>query len=137
VLTPASIPDLEARFRPLSAAESAVADALLQDAWAIMRAQVPSLESRLLGGSLDLFAVVAVQTAMVLRVLRNPNGVRQWSVDDYSETRDTALSSGALYLDPAEADLLAGRASSSLPRAASVSTAPEVECHPASYRVLW
>jgi hypothetical protein len=47
---------------------------------------------------------------MALRVLRNPNGVRQWSVDDYSETRDSALSAGSLYVSDDEAALLSGTA---------------------------
>lgn len=112
--------DLADRWRPLTATEEPVAQALLDDAWAILSQQLPDIEDRLTAGSLSELLVVAVESAMVLRVLRNPNGVRQWSVDDYSETRDSALSAGALYLSPEELDLLSGRSKVRRSRAFSV-----------------
>jgi hypothetical protein len=66
-----------------------------------------------------------VVSSMVLRVLRNPNGVRSWSVDDYSETRDNAVSAGVLYALPNEVDLLTGRANPKRRGAFSVGAARE------------
>lgn len=109
---PVLVSDLEARFRALTDAEEPVAQALLDDAWAILLTVIPDLEDRITAGSTSEALVVSVMSAMVLRVLRNPNGVRQWSVDDYSETRDSALSAGLLYASPDEVRLLNGRASS-------------------------
>jgi hypothetical protein len=111
VPNPVIIADLEARFRPLVGSEVDAAQALLDDAWATLLAVLPDLEARMAAGTTSDSLVVSVVSAMVLRVLRNPNGVRSWSVDDYSETRDSALSAGALYVSPEEVQLLAGKAS--------------------------
>jgi hypothetical protein len=50
--------------------------------------------------------LIQVQCAMVLRVLNNPDGKYEESGDDYSYKRDSAVSTGALYLSDAEALLL-------------------------------
>lgn len=114
------ISDLEARFRPLTDAETPVAQALLADAWAVLVTVVPDLEARLASGSTSYSLLTSVVSSMVLRVLRNPNGVRSWSVDDYSETRDNSVSAGSLYVSPEEVALLTGRASSARRGAFSV-----------------
>jgi hypothetical protein len=106
VPNPVVVADLEARFRSLTDDEQTVAQALLDDAWAILLGQKPNLDAQMAAGDVAEELVRFVVAAMVLRVLRNPNGVRQWSVDDYSETRDAALSAGALYLSPDELGLL-------------------------------
>jgi hypothetical protein len=103
---PVVVPDLEARFRPLTDDEGAIAQALLDDAWAILLTQKPNLDAQLTAGDIAPEIVTFVVSAMVLRVLRNPNGVRQWSVGDYSETRDNTISGGSLYLTPDELGLL-------------------------------
>jgi len=101
---PAIYTDLEARWRPLSVAEQTVATALLADAWQIMLSRVPFLSSRLdivppaAAAELSVDLVTAVECAMVLRVLKNPDGKRQESIDDYSWMRDNAVSAGLLYL---------------------------------------
>lgn len=103
---PVQIADLEARWRPLTAAEATVAASLLEDAWQILLARVPLMQSRMDATTLDPALVVAVESAMVLRVLRNPDGKRQESIDDYSWTRDNAVSAGLLYVTDDEAVLL-------------------------------
>ena len=105
---PTQIIDLEARFRPLTDPEKANATAWLTDAWAIVLSSVPDLENRIAAGQPSEPLVRSVVTAMVIRVLRNPDAIRQWAVDDASFTRDTALSAGALYLSPDELGLLTG-----------------------------
>lgn len=108
---PVIVADLEARFRSLSGDEQEVAQALIDDAWAIALAHVPDLDARMASGALSPDVARFVITAMALRVLRNPNGIRSWSVDDYSETRDSALSAGSLYASPDEVALLRGTVS--------------------------
>ena len=103
---PADLTDLESRFRPLSADEATFANALLDDAWAILLSQRPNLEAQIDAGTVPEGVATFVLSAMVLRVLRNPNGVKQWSVDDYSETRDSSLAAGSLYVSPEELGLL-------------------------------
>jgi Phage protein Gp19/Gp15/Gp42 len=110
---PAQISDLEARWRPLTSPETVVAQSLLEDAWQILLARVALLQSRLdvvppaTEPALDPALVVAVESAMVLRVLRNPDGKRQESIDDYSWTRDNAVSAGLLYATDDELAMLA------------------------------
>lgn len=109
---PVNVADLEARFRPLTDAETPVAQALLDDAWAILLTRRPALEQQITDEEVSEGLVRAVVAAMVLRVLRNPNGVRQWSVDDYSETRDNSVSGGFLYVSDDELGLLNGGSTS-------------------------
>jgi hypothetical protein len=100
VPNPVVTADIEARFRTLTDAEENTAQALIDDAWAVLLMMVPDIEDRMTAGTTSTEAVVFVMSAMVLRVLRNPNGVRSWSVDDYSETRDNSLAAGSLYASP-------------------------------------
>ena len=51
--------------------------------------------------------VVRVLSSAVIRVLKNPDGKRQESIDDYSWTRDNAVSAGVLYFTDAELNDLA------------------------------
>lgn len=104
---PVTTSDLEARWRTFTAEESGVAAALLDDAWAILLARDATIDTRLTAGTLDAALVRAVVSAMVLRVMRNPDGKRQESIDDYSWTRDEALSAGSLYVSDDELALLA------------------------------
>ena len=99
---PVVIADIEARWRPLSAAEQDVAQSFIDDAWAVVLSQVPGVETRMTAETLSVDLVVKVVSAMVLRILKNPDGLRQWSVDDASFTRDQALSAGLLYLADSE-----------------------------------
>jgi hypothetical protein len=115
----ATIEDIEARWRPLTQSEAVNADAWLNDAAVLIRRRVPNITDRLED---DDYAqtVTSINAAMVLRVLRNPEGLRQVSVGDASYTRDQALSAGALYLTKDEADQLgavsgAGRAFTVIP----------------------
>lgn len=89
------------------AADTAVAR-LIDKAEARILAQVPSIPGRVEAGTLDADLVGGVVEDMVLRVVSNPRGIRTVSIDDYQETVDKALSSGALYLTPEEVALLAG-----------------------------
>ena len=108
-MNPVSIPDLEARFRPLSDAEKTVAQAWLDDAWEEVQARIPNVTQRLNEGTLSEGLLRKVISAMVVRVLRNPDAVKSWAVDDYSQTRDAAIAAGALYLSDDETALLRGQ----------------------------
>lgn len=101
---PASIQDVIDRFeRPLSDQETRAGAKWLDDAWSIVRRNVPGVQARMnltedQPGYLDTEDVIRVLSWMVIRVLRNPEALRQWSDDTYNQTVDTALSSGLLYL---------------------------------------
>lgn len=104
---PASTDDLVARWRPLSTQEQTNGQTFLDDAWRILKRRIPTLEADI-ATDVDLSAeVVRVECQAVLRVLRNPDGKRQESIDDYSWTRDQAVSAGLLYFTDEEIDALA------------------------------
>jgi len=108
---PATVADIEARWRPLTAQETINAEALLDDAWAMLLSRRPNLEADITAGTVSEENVVRVICAVVLRVLRNPGGLLEEKVDDYSYRRDAATSTGGLYITDDElADLTPGRA---------------------------
>jgi hypothetical protein len=101
----ATVEDIEARWRSLTHTETVNTQEWLDDAAALIRRRVAGIDTKLED---DDYArtVTAINAAMVLRVLRNPDGLRQVSLGDASYTRDTTLSAGALYLTKDEADQL-------------------------------
>jgi len=102
------VSDLEARWRPLTVAETVVATVMINDAMTLLTVRRPTLLADVTAGLVTQESVVFVVSAMVLRVLKNPESKRQESIDDYSWTRDTAVSSGALYVSDDELRLLTG-----------------------------
>jgi hypothetical protein len=107
---PATTADIEARWRPLSAAEQVVAATRLDDAWRKLKRDIPDLEARMVGNA-DLTAdVVRVLSDAVIRVLQNPEGIRRGTVslDDASRTFDFGGDStrvGLYFTDDEYADL--------------------------------
>ena len=101
---PATTADLEARWRPLSDQEKINGQTFLEDAWRLLRRRIQTIEADIAAdtsGDLQADAVRVLATA-VLRVMKNPDGIRQESVDDYSWTRDQAVSAGLLYISDDE-----------------------------------
>jgi Phage protein Gp19/Gp15/Gp42 len=106
---PATIDDVEARFRPLTPAEQVVAETFLDDAWWLLLGRLPNLEANLDAGTVSTENAVRVVASMVVRVLRNPDGKVEESIDDYRYRRDALVSSGALHVTDDElADLTPG-----------------------------
>lgn len=104
---PAIVDDLVSRsFRPLSDGEQDVGETLLDDAWVLILASFPSAEDRITTDANYRSIVVQVQCAMVLRVIKNPDGLLSEQIDDYQYRRDSAVSAGALYISDAERVLL-------------------------------
>jgi len=106
---PATISDIEERFRPLTAAETVNAVAYLDDAWWMLTGRLPALEANITAGTVKVGNVVRVVSAMVIRILRNPDGKLEESIDDYRYRRDALISSGSLHVTGDElADLTPG-----------------------------
>jgi hypothetical protein len=97
---PVTPSDIEDRWRPLTERETINADALLEDAWALLTGpnKRPTLEADMAAGTVASGNVVRVVSAMVLRVLKNPEGKLEESIDDYRYRRDALVSSGALHV---------------------------------------
>lgn len=108
----ATTADVAARWRPLTAEETTVATALLTDASAVLRARVATLDERVASGDLPAALVVAVCSQMVLRVLRNRDGLVTEQIDDYGYRRADGAADGRLYVTRDELDLLTEAASS-------------------------
>jgi hypothetical protein len=102
----ASTTDVSALYGPLTGDQLTKTVRLLEFASALVKQQVPLVDERLADGSLSADAVASVITAMVVRVLRNPEGRRQVteSAGPFSESWaiDQAVSSGVLYLSETE-----------------------------------
>lgn len=93
--------DVAAIWRPLTAQEEEVAGHLLEQASDLLRLTVPNIDALIASdttGLKEARAKAAVVNA-VKRVLSNPDGLLQEQIDDYSWRRDSAVSSGALYID--------------------------------------
>lgn len=109
-MIPATTSDVAARFRPLSEQEAAIAGVLLADAWAMLLGRRPGLEEDLFAGKVLTGNVIRVLTSMVIRVMRNPDGLLEESIDDYKYRRDSVVSSGLLHVTSDElADVTPGR----------------------------
>lgn len=107
---PATTADVEARWRPLSDDEYTNAEAFLDDAWWLLLSKRPTLEDDLTAGTVTEGNVVRVVSAMVLRILKNPDGKSEESIDDYRYRRDALMASGLLTVTPDElADITPGR----------------------------
>lgn len=107
---PATTADLEARWRPLSAQETTVGQTLLDDAWRMLRRHFTKLGVDLDANVVtdaDLSAeVVRVEAVAVLRVLKNPDGMAQESIDDYRYLRADGNATGELYFTDEELESL-------------------------------
>lgn len=104
---PAHVYDVEARWRPLTAQETINTQAYLDDAWVILRRRIYTLEAAVLTDRDLADDVVRIETQMVLRVLRNPDGKSEEAIDDYRYKRDNSIAAGALYVSDAELEELA------------------------------
>lgn len=100
--------------RPLTPDEVRVIPEWLNRAWRILQREVPGIPARVALVESDAAYLSAddvrdVLVAMVERKVRNPEGLRDWSTDDYKQTTDTELSSGRIYVTEAEKSALAPR----------------------------
>lgn len=118
---PAVYQDVEARWRPLSTQEQTTAQTLLEDVWRLIKRRIPDVEARIADDSDYGDDVIMVEASAVLRVLKNPDGKRQESIDDYTYIRDRANSAGDLYVSDKEWSLLLGETEG---KAFSIDTMP-------------
>jgi len=105
----ATYADIENAWRALTSDEQTVATSSLAFASAIIRNDIRTVDSRIAAGKLDVDLVKHIAVAMVLRKMRNPDGLRTEQLEDYAYTRDSALSDGSIYLSADERRMLLGR----------------------------
>lgn len=101
--------------RSLTSEEESQADALLARAELLILRRLPDLAARIVADATLEDVVVLVESDAVARVLRNPDGVYQERIDDYSFTRDRSISGGGLYISDDEWDMLLTTPGTSVP----------------------
>lgn len=98
--------DVADQWRPLSDAEGVTATVLLGRVSALIRLRHPDMDARVAADPDYATVVAGISVDAVLRVLRNPDGKVQESIDDYTYRRADAVSDGVLYVTDAEWALL-------------------------------
>ncbi len=68
----------------------------------MIRLRVPDIDARIATDPNLAVVVRGVVAEAARRVLSNPDGWREESIDDYRRVRDVVVSSGALYVSEAE-----------------------------------
>lgn len=107
----ASAQDVADRWRPLTSAEEAVADTLVADASALIRARFPGIDAQVASGGIDAQILTAITANMVKRALIAPaDGVTQQSesVGPYSHSQTYANPLGNVFLTQADLTLILG-----------------------------
>jgi hypothetical protein len=102
----ASVGDVAEQFGTLSAAQEQLAAVLIRAASQMIRARRPSIDAQVAAGTVPADLVALAVTNMVLRVLRNPGGLRAETVGPFSRTYDVTYAAGLLVLSPDEESLL-------------------------------
>lgn len=107
----AVVDDLAARWRPLSDDEAVQATQLLEDASTVLRAEVPTVDTRLVLGTLDPWVPLLVVCGMVKRAMVAPaagEGVEstQTNVGPFAQSFKYANPMGNLYLTKQDRRLL-------------------------------
>jgi len=102
--------DIASVWRPLSEAEAAIVPGLSNQAWIRLLDPRPDLEDHLTDSKVSPESVASAMISMVIRVLKNPDSVRQLakSYDDWSrsQTFDNSVSTGELYVNEHELALV-------------------------------
>lgn len=109
---PATLSDLESRWRPLHEHERNVGQAFLDDAWRMLRRRMASLDVDLEDEAqtdyADLLAeTIRVIATAVLRAMKNQDTQKELDVTDPSWLRDESLWNGVLYFTADEIAALA------------------------------
>lgn len=108
---PATVADIEDRWRPLTAQETTNAEAFLEDAWELLLTRRPNIEAQIADESVRERNVIRVVSWMVRRVLMNPEAWQDEAIDDWRGRRHDLVAAGVLMITPEElADVTPGRA---------------------------
>jgi hypothetical protein len=98
----AVLDDVKEQFGVLTVAQQTLASALLRAASKLIRSRHPLIDQNIKDGVLDPDVVALGVTNMVLRVLRNPAGLRAETIGPFSRTYDTTAAAGLLVITDAE-----------------------------------
>lgn len=94
------------QFGSMTPAEEGLAKALLRAASTLVRSRYPLVDEQIADATLSADLVALAVTNMVLRVMRNPKGLRAETVGPFSRTYDTTVAAGLLIITADEDVLL-------------------------------
>lgn len=98
----ATLNDVEEIIGPIHSDEVDKVGGLLRRASTMIRSQVVNIDLRIAQGKLDAQTVADIATDMVIRVLRNEEGVKQETIGPTAVTYDPTVASGRLFIAPDE-----------------------------------
>lgn len=102
----AAVGDVSAQFGTLTGAQEGIVSFLLRAASAMIRHAYPYIDVQIAAGRVDPDLAALAVANMILRVLRNPNGLRSETVGPFSRSYDTGTAAGLLVITSTEAGLL-------------------------------
>lgn len=94
------------QFGALSGDQETLVASLIRAASAMIRARIPLVDTMIGDGRLNPDLVALAITNMVLRVLRNPSGLRSEAIGPFSRAYDTKYAAGQLVIGEEELGLL-------------------------------
>lgn len=100
--TYAGVVDVEEIFGSIATADQPQVVGLLRRAANLMRTHAAGLDARILSGETDGQTATDICVDMVIRVLRNSDGVKQETIGPTSVTYDPVVAAGRLFLTPDE-----------------------------------
>jgi hypothetical protein len=98
--------DVAGQYGTLTTAQQTLTNVLLRAASKMIRSRFPTVDAQIVTGRLDPDIVALAAVNMVLRVLRNPGGLRSETVGPFSRTFDTSAAAGLLVVTDDELSLL-------------------------------
>lgn len=102
----AAVGDVAAQFGSMTPAEESLAGWLLRAASNMIRSRRPTIDQQIADGLVSQDMAALAVTNMVLRVLRNPGGLRSETVGPFSRSYDTTVAAGLLVITDGEWSLL-------------------------------
>jgi len=103
----AAVGDVVAQYGSMTAAEESLAGWLLRAASNMIRARRPVIDQQIADGIVSQEMAALAVTNMVLRVMRNPSGLRSETVGPFSRSYDTTVAAGLLVFTDDEEQLIA------------------------------
>ena len=102
----AVVGDVTAQYGSLTATQESLVGWLLRTASNMIRARQPLIDQHISEGKVSRDMAALAVTHMVLRVLRNPEGLRSETVGPFSRAYDTSVAAGLLVITDDDLDIL-------------------------------
>lgn len=103
----AVLADVQELYGTMTAAQVQLTNALLRAASVLVRSRYPSADAQIVAGLIDPDVAALAVTNMVLRVLRNPDGLRSETIGPFSRTYDTGAAAGLIVISDDEEPVFA------------------------------